>query len=209
MRRPTHCIRFSSRLFAAALLAIQAGGAVHAEEDGAFQSLDSVDTGRTHSLDSVDTGQTHDLDDVDTGETHDLDEVDDGVTQSLDSVDTGRSQSLDSVDTGRTESLDSVVERAAEAPDAPTAPAKIDFPAIAEGDWEHQASRAKEYIARAEERLRVANATYAKMIQKDYPRGDERAVIIAERGAAQTALNESWSYFGRIKKRAAAAGRPL
>jgi hypothetical protein len=151
----------------------------------------------------------HDLDSVDTGEMHDLDGVDTGHTESLDSVDIGHTESLDSVDTGHTETLDSVVERAYEHDAVPAARAPTPLPAIEDGNWEAQAKRSKAIIAAAEKRLSAANRTYGDMIRHDYPRGEARVQIIAERDAAERDLNDAWSYYGQIKKRATGAGRPF
>jgi hypothetical protein len=212
MQRPFDAVRILATLIVAGCIAGPGAGLAFAEEDndGAFHSLDSVDTGETHDLDEVDTGRTHALGEVDTGTTKSLDSVDTGETESLESVSNGRTESLDSVDTGRTADLDAVVQRTFEAPgDSPAPPAKIEFPAIEDGDWERQASQASGYVAAAEKRLRSANASYSNMMHNDYPRGDARARIIEERDAAHVALNDSHSYLARIRKLAGAAGRPL
>jgi hypothetical protein len=155
------------------------------DADGPFHSLDSVDTGEMHSLDSVDTGQT----------------------ETLDSVDAGQTETLDSVDAGQTESLDAVEQRADESP--PAAPAPRALPAIQDGNWEAQAREAKGIIVAAEGRLREANKAYGNMMQRDYPRGEARAKIIAERDTAESSLNEAWAYYGEIKSRASNDGNPL
>jgi hypothetical protein len=193
----------------AAVIAPAAAASEEDDSDFPFHDLDDVTTGRMHDLDGVDTGHTESLDSVDTGQTESLDDVDTGHTESLDSVDTGHTESLDGVDTGHTESLDSVVERAYENDEAPAAPSPAPLPAIEEGNWEAQAKRAKAIIATAEKRLEAANTTYGDMIRHDHPRGEARAQIIAERGAAERGLNDAWSYYGQIKKRASDAGRPL
>jgi len=131
----------------------------------------------------------------------------DGPFHSLDSVDAGHTEPLDSVDTDRTESLDAVEQRADESP--PAAPAPRALPAIQDGNWEAQAREAKGIIVAAEERLREANKAYGSMMQSDYPRGEARARIIAERDAAESSLNEAWAYYGAIKSRASNAGNPL
>jgi hypothetical protein len=153
----------------------------------AVAAIASDDDGEMHSLDSVDTGETHSLDSVDTGQTH----------------------SLDSVDTGRTHSVDSVDALADERRARPAAPAPEAFPTIVDGDWQDQARRAKQLISEAEQRLEAANGAYSSMLTRDYPRGDARAKIIEDRESAEAHLNESWAYYGTIKRRALDAGHPL
>jgi len=196
-------------VLAAALIAPAAAASEADDSDFPFHDLDSVTTGEMHDLDDVDTGQTESLDSVDTGHTESLDSVDTGHTESLDSVDTGRMHDLEEVDTGHTETPDSVVERAYAHDETPAAPAPAPLPAIEEGNWEAQAKRAKAIVAAAEKRLQAANTTYGDMIRHDHPRGEARAQIIAERKAAESGLNDAWSYYGQIKKRARDAGQPL
>ena len=131
----------------------------------------------------------------------------DDNTHTLDSVDEGRTESLDSVDTGRTESLDSVDQRRNDSAFS-AAPARS-HPALEDGNWEAQAARAKERIAEAEERLREANAAYSEMRARNHPRGAAAEQIVSERESAERDLNDAWETFGRIKRAAREAGRPL
>jgi hypothetical protein len=114
---------------------------------------------------------------------------------------------LDSADEGRTESLDSADERRDDASVSPAPAAPI--PAIEEGNWDAQTARAKEWIAKAEERLQQANAAYSEMRARSYPRGEAAEQIVAERESAERDLNDAWDYFARIKRAARDAGRPL
>jgi hypothetical protein len=78
LRIAAACTRLALGLTFAVALALPAAGEWDDEEDdsdGAFHSLDSVDTGRTHDLDSVDTGRTRSLDEVDGGRSESLDAV--------------------------------------------------------------------------------------------------------------------------------------
>jgi hypothetical protein len=215
LRNPGSVRIFTSLVCTLALAlttAVIVPAAAASEEDDSdlpFHDLDSVDTGEMHDLDGVDTGHTETLDSVETGKTHSLDSADTGHTESLDSVDIGHTESLDRVDTGHTETLDSVVERAYEHDAVPAARAPTPLPAIEDGNWEAQAKRSKAIIAAAEKRLSAANRTYGDMIRHDYPRGEARVQIIAERDAAERDLNDAWSYYGQIKKRATGAGRPF
>lgn len=134
--------------------------------------------------------------------------VEDDNTHTLDSLDGGRTESLDGADTGRTESLDSVEQRR-NGPSAAPGPAAPTPTAIEDGNWEAQAQRAKQRIAAAEERVRQANAAYSEMRARDYPRGEAAEQIVAEREAAESALNEAWDDFERVKRAARDAGRPL
>jgi len=197
-------------LTAAVIAPAAAAAASEADDsDYPFHDLDSVTTGEMHDLDGVDTGHTESLDSVDTGHTESLDSVDTGHTESLESVDTGRTHDLEEVDVGHTETLDSVVERGYEHGEPPAAPAPTPLPPIEEGNWEAQAKQAKAIIAAAEKRLAAANTAYGDMMRQDHPRGEARAQIIAERKAAERGLNDAWSYYGQIKKRASDAGRPF
>jgi hypothetical protein len=132
----------------------------------------------------------------------DLEEWDDRTTLEDDNTHT-----LDSVDTGNTESLDSVEGR--RDTDSYSAAPAAPVPAAEDGNWESQADRAKERIRQAEERLRAANVDYSEMRARNYPRGEAAGQITAERGAAEGELNEAWSDYGKIKRGAHDAGRPL
>jgi hypothetical protein len=194
----------ASALFA--LLTLGAAVAALAGEGGETHSLDDVDTGVTHSLDSADTGRTDALDRVDEGRTHALDAADDGSTHSLDSADTGRTDALDRVDVGRTHALDAV-----EAGDRRASRGGADPSAgpIADGDWEARATRARQRIAAAEQRLDQANAVYGNMMARSYPRGEAKQRIIDERDAAQSALDAARAELAAIEEGAAEAGDPL
>jgi len=132
----------------------------------------------------------------------DMEEWDDRTTLEDDNTHT-----LDSVDAGRTESLDSVERRRNES-SFESAPAER-LPAIEHGDFEAQAARARERVAQAEERLRQANAAYSEMRARNHPRGEAAEQIVAERQAAERALNDASDYLARIKRAASEAGRPL
>ena len=93
--------------------------------------------------------------------------------------------SLDAVPVATAEDPDSLVT-AAEDPD--------ELVATSEGDPAPAASSpAKESpsLAAARSRLDQANAAYSNMLARNYPRGDARAAIIAERDSARAAYQSA------------------
>ncbi len=119
---------------------------------------------------------------------HPLDSVEKGGSKSLDAVGTGVSVDPDTLD-GRSRSLD-----AAEAPaqgQATSLPQPEPLPEIEDATARAQAQSSREAVLSAQQRVQQANAAYSRMITRDYPQGDARAAIVAERDAAVTAYQQA------------------
>ena len=108
----------------------------------------------------------------------------------------GKEIALVEFDGHGTVSLPAVPVAAAEDPDALITSAEDpdELVATSEGDPAPAASSPAEEspsLAAARSRLDQANAAYSNMLARNYPRGDARAAIIAERDAARAAYQSA------------------
>lgn len=188
------------RLLPLALAACLAAGPAGAQQS---ESLDDVDRGESVSPDAVPTASGDTPAPVDEPGTEDV--VDSEAPDS-----SGTSESLDGADTGATETPDAVDAADAQAiasgaPSPPLGPT----PPIVDGNFEDQAARAEDRVARARANVDYWDRAHADMIRRNFPVGAEREALLRSQAQAHADLTSATSYAAEIAARAAAAGRPI
>jgi hypothetical protein len=94
---------------------------------------------------------------------------------------------------------------------APEALAQESPAAIAEEQqtfWREKAAQVRADVVSAMQRQQEATAAYSRMLSRDYPKGEAKAVIIKEREDAAKAVTEARAAVGQFKEEARRASVP-
>lgn len=168
-------------------------------QDDAFHSLDSVRVGEPSSLDAVPNSEPSSLDAVPASEPSSLDAVRVGEALSPDDVPTAKPANWMTLPGAESESLD-----AAEAPESAGAETGTQATALSPHLREAFA-KAQKAVTAGRARLEAANSAYSSMMARNYPRGEAKTTIVAERDAARAAYAQAVARFGDLGGQAPAA----
>jgi len=157
-----------------------------------FRSLDSVGGAEPSSLDAVSNSEPSSLDAVPSAEPSSLDAVPSAEPSGLDAIPHSRPSELEAVPAGRTRSLDPLPVAEDALPESAGGDGQLDSIAPHQREAFESARKA---MSSARARLDAANAAYSNMMARNYPRGEAKAAIIAERNTARAAYAQASADF--------------
>ena len=170
-------------------------------ESDVFRSLDSVGGAEPSSLDAVSTSEPSSLDAVPTSQPSSLDAVPLSKPSELEALPAGSLRSPDDIPTAQPVNLDAL-------PVAETEPPEFGAGRQLNSIAPHQREAfesAQKAMAVARARLDAANASYSNMMARNYPRGEAKAAIVAERDSARAAYAQASANFRDLGGEAPAA----